>query len=102
MSVYSLLSSLSGIWSLWLPDGALPQLRAAARVLAALSVIFWTLSALTSLSMARAAAVATTAGLVSCWANAVRHDAERRALLHVIARLSGPGEPPTGPLRAVS
>lgn len=71
-------------------------------MLAALAVIFWTLAGLTSLSLTRAAAVAATVGAIVCWANAVRHDAERRALLHTIAELSGRREPPSGPLRAVS
>ena len=67
-----------------------------------LSVILWAIGLTGTWSVARSLAIATSAGWISCLANAVRHDAERRALLHTIAELSGHREPPTGPLRAVS
>lgn len=86
----------------YVPAGAPPQLRAACRALAPASAILWGVGLSDAWGAARAIAVAATAGFFTCWANAVRHDAERRALLHAIAELSGRREPPTGPLRAVS
>lgn len=86
-----------------LPPGTPQALRAACRVLLPLAVILWGIGlAVTSWPPVRALAVAATVSLVTVWTGAVRHTAERRALLHAIAELSGRGDPPTGPLRAVS
>jgi hypothetical protein len=71
-------------------------------MLSALAVILWAVGLSDAWTMARSLAIGATAGGFTCWANAVRHDAERRALVKVIAELSGHREPPTGPLRAVS
>jgi hypothetical protein len=84
------------------PDSSPAQLKTAGRMLFGLSVILWPVGLSGAWGMARSLAIASTVSLTVCWVGAVRYDAERRALLHVIARLSGPGEPPTGPLRVVS
>lgn len=84
------------------PDGSPGQLKSAGRMLFAASVILWALGLSGAWGMARSLAIASTVSLSVCWVGAVIHGAERRAMLHVIADLSGHREPPTGPLRAVS
>ena len=71
-------------------------------MLSALAGILWAAGLPGFWVAGRSLAIGATAGAFTCWANAVRHDAERRALVKVIAELSGHHEPPTGPLRAVS
>lgn len=71
-------------------------------MLFALSVMLWAIGLSGAWGTARSLAIGATAGGISCWANAVRYDHERRAMLHVIAEMSGRREPPSGPLRAVS
>lgn len=91
--------------------GAPPELRlrAAFRLLLSAFAMFAGLAASGACwpMPARAFAVALSGGVVTgictvtCWVASVRHDAERRALLHAIRELSR-RDPPTGPLRAVS
>jgi hypothetical protein len=71
-------------------------------MLFALSVALWPIGLSGVWGMARSLGIAATVSLAVCWTGAVIHDAERRAMLHVIAEMSGHREPPTGPLRAVS
>jgi hypothetical protein len=92
---------MSGIWSLGLPVGALSQLKVATRLLAGIMVILWAAAGVTGWGMARAWAIVATVGAITCWVNAVRDHAERRALLAAIRELTR-RDPPSGPLRAVS
>lgn len=101
LSVFlSYVSALTSIFRF--PDNSPAQLRTAGRMLFIVAAILWAIGLSGIWGMARPLAIAATAGYFTSWANAVRHDAERRALVRVIAELSGHREPPTGPLRAVS
>lgn len=76
------------------PESSPGQLKSAGRMLFAASVILWPVGLSGAWGMARFPAVAATAGMFSCWANAVRYDAERAATLRLLAEVSGVPVPP--------
>jgi len=78
-----------------IPASAPPQLRAAFAVFFLAAVVLWSIAGAAFFRLLpregvvnAAAATALTIAAV-CWVNAVRIDAERRALLRLIAEMSG-------------